>query len=101
MSSPFRKLPYGLDESVDRRTSPRHKVVKQGAVTCKFSRQDYACRVINLSATGATIETLAHAALSNSVALLVIGENIVYQAEVVWKKETQIGLKFLGEPRRL
>jgi hypothetical protein len=31
----------------------------------------------------------------------VIGENIVYQAEVVWKKETQIGLKFLGEPRRL
>lgn len=101
MGVPFKSTLQTPAEQTERRANPRHKVHKSGVVTCKFSEQNYACWIVNLSAAGATIETPSYAALTKSVTLLVIGEKIVFSAEVVWKNNNLVGLKFIGEPNTL
>lgn len=101
MGGQFKKQLQTPVHQTERRANPRHKVQKSGVVTCKFSMQDYSCKVVNLSVAGATIETLAYAALVNKVTLLVISERIVYDAEVVWKMGGFVGLRLTGEPKLL
>ena len=76
----------------DRRSSPRFKRLK-GARIVWPTGTAVTCVVRNLSETGAKIEV--HSPVPGTFDLLFDGDQLRRSCQVVWRREGQIGVRFL------
>lgn len=76
----------------DKRRAARRQVKRAARIS--FARTNLICTVRNVSATGAAIEAANLATIPDSFQLVMDMESTVRKCTVVWRKPTQIGIKF-------
>ena len=76
----------------ERRTSPRHRVLKTGTIA--FSGEVLPCTVRSLSASGARIEVNSPLWFPERFVLGVESEGLRKPCRVIWRKEKRIGVAF-------
>lgn len=76
----------------ERRTTPRHRVLKTG--TIEFSGESIPCTVRSLSVAGALIEISSPLWFPDRFVLTIPSEGLRKPCRVIWRKEKRIGLAF-------
>jgi hypothetical protein len=76
----------------ERRSSPRHRVLKAG--TIEFGSEALACTVRNLSASGAGIEVNSPLWFPDRFVLAIASEGWRKPCRVVWRQEKRVGVAF-------
>jgi hypothetical protein len=74
------------------RRAPRRKVLRSGRIS--FGDQSITCTVRNVSATGASIEGANLNGTPDAFTLVLEMESTARPCTVVWRKKTQIGVRF-------
>jgi hypothetical protein len=82
------------------RREPRHPVHKQVKVADRDLTSLTDCELVDISAAGARLRSRALNRLPDAVILVFTKEQIIRQAEVRWRKSTEIGVEFTDLPRR-
>jgi PilZ domain len=81
------------EQTTEKRTAPRHRVLKGGMIA--FDGAGIACTVRNLSSTGAGLEISSHALnLPPSFTLLIESDQFIRRCHPVWRKDKRIGVAF-------
>ena len=87
-------------DAADKRSAPRRRVLK-GAVAAYNDRHcTIPCIVRDISATGARIRSDGTLTIPDSFELIIDLDGTEADCEVVWRKGIEIGVRFLGVPRR-
>jgi hypothetical protein len=81
----------------DHRRASRHRVLKEGKIVMLNNWSVVDCSVRDLSDTGARIRCKDQSAVPTDFKLLLLAENRIRDARVVWRKDDQLGLQFTGE----
>lgn len=81
----------------NKRRAPRHRVLKEGKIVMLNNWSVVDCSVRDLSDTGARIRCRDQAAVPTDFKLLLLAENRIRDAHVIWRKDDQLGLRFSGE----
>jgi PilZ domain len=76
----------------ERRTSPRHRLLKAG--TIEFGQESLPCTVRNLSNTGAGLEINSPLWFPDRFVLAVPSEGWRKPCRMVWRSEKRIGVVF-------
>ncbi len=76
----------------DRRSSPRHRVLKAG--TIEFGGGAIDCTVRNLSPSGAALDVVSPVGIPLRFTLIVPADSVRKPCRVVWRKEKRIGVVF-------
>lgn len=79
-------------KSKDKRRATRRDVKRAAKIS--FGKQNLVCTVRNVSATGASIQVADVSAIPDSFRLVMEMETAARRCVVVWRKATQIGVKF-------
>lgn len=80
---------------IDKRTNQRHRVLKAGKIS--FGQAGIIdCVVRNMSDTGARLEVESVVGIPDSFNLMICADRYAKQCRVVWRKEKQIGIKFVA-----
>lgn len=74
----------------EKRTSPRHRVLKAG--TIEFQGGAIDCTVRNLSAAGAALDVISPVGIPEHFTLFTDGAH--HSCHVIWRKENRIGIAF-------
>jgi hypothetical protein len=85
------------DAESARRASPRQRVLMGAVIVDLKSDAAHPCRLENISATGARVRLAKGGALSANIWLIVLTSGFGYQAEIVWRDDVRLGVRF-GEP---
>lgn len=90
-----------LKSAVDNeaRVAPRRKVLKAGTAAFNNRHLTASVTVRDMSATGARLRVDSVAAIPDTFELIVTADGLEANCEVVWRKTSEIGVKFLGAPR--
>ena len=83
--------------TVEGRKTVRRRVLLAGKVIYNEGTFTLDCRIRDLSEGGARIILPVGQVIPTRVVLLDVRARIAYDAEVVWMKSPEIGLKFLGK----
>lgn len=87
--------------ATDRRKAGRRRVLK-GALAAYSSRHcSIPCTVRDISATGARIRSEGTLNIPDTFELIVEIDGTEADCEVVWRKGNEIGVRFVGAPRRV
>lgn len=78
---------------LERRRNNRHRALLAGKLANDDATTTIDCTIRNLSDTGAMVETQTPHLIPPHLQLMQIKEGIVWDAEVVWRRGTRIGLK--------
>jgi hypothetical protein len=76
----------------ERRTSPRHRVLKTGTII--FGGETLPCVVRSLSASGARIEVNSPLWFPERFVLAVESEGLRRPCRMIWREEKRIGVAF-------
>ena len=76
----------------DKRRASRRDVKRAARIS--FARQNLLCTVRNVSATGASIQVANVDTIPDSFRLVMEMETAARRCVVVWRKATQVGVKF-------
>lgn len=74
----------------EKRTSPRHRVLKAG--TIEFNGGAIDCMVRNLSTAGAALDVTSPVGIPEHFTLIADGSH--HPCHVIWRKEKRIGVAF-------
>lgn len=74
----------------EKRTSPRHRVLKAGAI--EFNGGAIDCTVRNLSTAGAALDVTSPVGIPEHFTLIANGSHL--PCHVIWRKEKRIGIAF-------
>lgn len=85
-----------LPPIVEARKAPRKRVILGGKVVYNEGGFSLDCRIRDLSDGGARIVIAAGSIIPTRVVLIDTRNAIAYEAEVVWLKAPEFGLKFLS-----
>jgi hypothetical protein len=77
---------------IERRTTPRHRVLKGGTIA--FDGRDVACTVRNLSASGAALDFASPVSVPPSVVLVIQSDRLVRRCHPVWSNDRRVGVAF-------
>jgi len=95
-----RPAPSMVNEE-NRRVSPRRRVAK----AAKLAFGDFVfvrdCSVSDTGPDGARIRVDATHEIPNEFHLVLTSDRLMRKAQVVWRKEREIGVRYLGEARNL
>jgi hypothetical protein len=80
------------ENSVEKRTAARHKVLKGGTIA--FDGNDVPCTVRNLSSRGASLELASGITLPPSFMLVIETDQFARRCHPVWSREKRIGVAF-------
>lgn len=83
-------------DHANRRHSPRHKVLKDGKIVSMNHWSVVDCCIRDLSETGARICCADPLAVPNTFRLLIPSSLTIRDAQVVWRRDTQVGIHFTG-----
>jgi hypothetical protein len=88
----------GLSSTEERRKAPRRRTLK-GAKACFGDyRYSFDCIVRNLSEDGALVRSDHSLEIPDDFYLFDPNDLSLQKAEVVWRTERDLGVRFLGEP---
>lgn len=87
-------------DKFDKRISPRHRVLKDGKIVMMNNWSVVDCCVRDISETGARLRCNNPGALPNTFRLLLTQDNSIRDAQVVWRREDQMGIAFTGPVKR-
>ena len=86
-------FPFGFTTMTERRTTPRHRVLKQG--TLAFSGGGSAdCTVRNISSNGARIDIENPVGLPDSFTLVIASNGFMRHCHAVWLSNQRLGVAF-------
>ena len=77
---------------IEKRTAPRHRVLKQGTLAFKGGGMD--CTVRNISSGGARLDVTNPLGLPASFMLVIRADQFMRPCHPVWCSETRIGVAF-------
>jgi hypothetical protein len=84
---------------IDARPSRRRRVLKAGIVASNDRRLTVACTVRDLSESGARLRADSSVGIPDTFELIVETDGLEANCEVVWRKGSEVGVKFLSPPR--
>lgn len=87
-----------IDEN--KRGTRRPRVLKDGKIVSMNLGSVVDCSVRDVSATGARIRCKSQNAIPDEFELLVLSDNWIRLAKVMWRRNDEAGLHFTGEARR-
>jgi hypothetical protein len=89
-------------EKVDdnKRVAPRQKTLKSAKVVQLTKWLIVDCTVRDISATGAKLQCKDQVSVPNEMRFLMVSDNTIRQAKVVWRRDDLIGIEFTSEPER-
>lgn len=76
----------------DLRRTPRHRLLKAGAISYRGGRMT--CAIRNLSKHGARLEVQRPAVLPRQFVLVIEMEHTRRRCDVVWRKDKSFGVQF-------
>lgn len=88
-----------IDENEARR-SPRRRVLKTGIVAFSGRNCSIECSVRDLSDTGVRLRAPGSINIPDTFELIIETDGFEADCQVVWRKDSDIGVMFLGAPRR-
>lgn len=81
---------------IERRRGQRHRALLAGKVANDDATRTLDCVIRNLSPDGAMIETSTPHLVPSEMHLVQIKEGIAWDAEVVWRRGTRVGVRLKG-----
>jgi hypothetical protein len=91
---------YAPAESLsDTPRAPRRRVLKSGIIAFNDRFSAVPCIVRDLSGTGAHLRVEGTLNVPNSFELIIQLDGLEARCEVVWRKDNEIGVRFLSAPR--
>jgi hypothetical protein len=78
---------------IERRASPRHRVLKQGTIAFRGGGR-IECMVRNISQGGARLEVATPFGLHGSFTLVIATDHFVRDCRAVWNIEERVGVAF-------
>jgi hypothetical protein len=79
----------------ERRPFVRKRVLLGGVAVYPIRRDGANCQIRDLTASGARITVLHAANLPDQLHLIVVREQLAYEARVIWRKGEEAGLSFI------
>ncbi len=83
-------------DPTDRRSAPRKRVVR-AAIVAQDSDTPIPCILLDLSDNGARLHLHVASEAPDRFWLSVEAENILRQCDVMWRREHEIGIKFVSQ----
>lgn len=80
---------------VERRRTQRQRALLTGKLATDGANITIDCVIRNLSAEGALVETSSPHLIPNELHLLQVREGVAWDARVVWRRGTKVGLELL------
>jgi PilZ domain len=88
-------------EPGDNRGSPRRRVLKAGIAASNDRHLTAACTVRDISDTGARLRLESSLGVPDTFELIIETDGFEADCEVVWRSKNEVGVRFLGAPRRV
>lgn len=85
----------------ERRSVVRMRQYKGGRLVFNEGYGSYDCLIRNISTDGAKLQFEGHSALPELVQLLVPGDGVTYNSQVIWRTSREIGVRFLSGPEKV
>ncbi len=82
------------------RVAPRRRTLKAGVIAFNSHFTTYKCTVRETSQTGARLRVDDVLAIPSHFDLIIELDAVEYSCEAVWRRNGEIGVRFLGEPRQ-
>jgi hypothetical protein len=82
-----------------RRSRPRRRVLKSGTIAFNDRFSALPCTVRDLSETGAHLRVEGTVNVPNTFELIIDLDGLEANCEVVWRRDKDIGVRFLSAPR--
>jgi hypothetical protein len=83
----------------DARIAARRRVLKAGVVAYNDRHVTLSCVVRDISATGARVRVEGSVSAPDTFELLIDADGFEVNCQVVWRKDSEAGVRFLGAPR--
>ncbi len=83
----------------DARIAPRRRMLKAGKIAYSDRHVTIGCTVRDMSATGARLRVEGSVTAPDTFELLIALDGLEANCKVVWRRETEIGVRFVGAPR--
>lgn len=83
----------------DARVAPRRRMLKSGKIAYSDRHVTIGCIVRDISATGARLRVEGSVHAPDSFELLIPLDGLEAQCEVVWRREADVGVRFIGAAR--
>ena len=80
---------------VERRRNQRQRALLTGKLATDQANITIDCVIRNLSAEGALVETASPHLIPNELHLLQVREGIAWDAKVIWRRGSKVGLELL------
>ncbi len=81
------------------RIAPRRRMLKSGKIAYSDRHVTIGCTVRDMSATGARLRIEGSVTAPDTFELLIALDGLEANCEVVWRREADIGVRFVGAPR--
>ena len=81
------------------RSAPRRRILKAGFIAYNDRHSTLPCTVRDLSTTGARLRVNCSVAAPDTFELIIELDGLEVDCHVVWRKATDIGVRFLSAPR--
>jgi hypothetical protein len=92
---------YGREQGkIERRASPRARVLKHGKLIFANRKSVFDCVVRDISEGGARIACAHAGILPTELQLMLCSSRDVRDVRVVWRRPDQVGVQFLSPPRK-
>jgi hypothetical protein len=84
----------------EKRQDRRHRVLRKGKIVFNSGSSLIDCVIRDQSLSGAKLRVPAPTELPKTFELLCVAEETLYPAETMWRLGDELGVAFVGEPRR-
>lgn len=89
------------EDSDNRRIAERRRILKAGKVAFQSRFCVVECVVRDISDTGARLRSESSVSIPDTFELIIEIDGFEADCEVVWRNETDLGIRFVGAPRRV
>ena len=83
-----------------RRIAKRQRVLKDGKILFTNNLSVVDCTIRDLSETGARIICGDQAAVPSEFRFVTLGDNLIRDAKVMWRRGGELGIRYTSEARR-
>ena len=88
-------------EEQEARVAQRRRVLKAGLVATNDRHLTRNCTIRDISDTGARLRMESSLVVPDTFELIVEMDGLEANCEVVWRSGTEVGVRFLGAPRKV
>lgn len=85
----------------EKRLHPRRRVIKSGKVLFHDGFSTFDCVIRDVSDAGAKLKAETPQFIPDEIELLVDQQELIYPCAVLWRRGSELGVRFTGAPRRV